>query len=100
MGFFRSNKFPMMPETIIKARTVIEGQWYLLLEPSPDGIVFLACNNDYKEWLWTIKPHSRLFCVFFGFYVKRLENAKIKYQKWINKKNSGYYHSEQVIGLL
>ena len=97
MGYFRSSsRMIPTPEHIRKKRTVKSGEWYLEIYPCDSCINFLARNNLYSEWLWTVGKHGYFFNLVFGDFVNRLSRAKKKYQKWIDKKNSDFIHAEQV----
>lgn len=100
MGYFKTSNFPPHSETIAKARTIKDGEWYLDLEPSDSGIMFLAKNNKYSEYLCTVSRHGRVFNFIFGGFIDRLNRAETKYHKWIDKKNSTYFHAKQVLTIL
>ena len=105
MGEFRSSSgydIPMFlhPDYLRKVRTIVNGEWYLKVTERDQEIVFLACNNEYTEWLWEVKERGFLFNMIFGNFITRLIRAKTKYQGWVDKKNSDYFHVKEVCQII
>ena len=82
----------------MKSRTVTNGEWYMDIKGDDSGVNFVACNNEYREWLWTVSDHP--FFIIFGNFQSRLERAKKKYQTWIDKKNSKYVFYNEISTLV
>jgi len=100
MGHFRASNMPLIltTESIRRAKTIVDSQWYLDVKGSDSGINFVACNNEYREWLWTVSDHP--FFIIFGSFQTRLERAKKKYQKWIDRKNSKYIFYNEISNIV
>jgi len=102
MGYFSEgcHMFPPTLDTARRMRTVIDGQWGMEIRPRDTGVEFVARNNLYSEWLWEVREHGFFFNLAFGCYITRLERAKKKYQRLVDKKNATFFHAEQVLTII